>query len=166
MGSETVSFAIEIGKKVLNLSSGPECSQYNKERESKEKVGIVRRAVDFPSLMYDIGFSSAFLFYLSKVEEKSNIFSFYKYLESGEKNKSLCSELTKKEGSGYAGYIAILIYLLKRLNKTSDININAGNEKDIIKNILDLSQKVSPSEIKLVASYLIEVKRVMEALPL
>ncbi len=85
-------------------------------------------------------------------------------MESAKKEENLCKELEKSEGAGYSGYIAILLYLFKQpaFRIVSNVEVD---EKKLYYQLVELSKKVELQDEKLIGAYLIEVKRVLEALP-
>ncbi|AAK41734.1 type III-B CRISPR module-associated protein Cmr5 [Saccharolobus solfataricus] len=155
MESEYVKFATEIGKRIVSaqckIQSGP------------SKPGLLRRSADFPSLMLGIGFSPAFTFYISKIEDYNRFKDIYNYLSGGKGNPaSICKELDKREGSGYAGYVAIILLVLNNIGK----RIRIGDDpKDIYYSLLDVASSVGSKEERLILPYLNEIKKVLEALP-
>nr|MEB2792989.1 hypothetical protein [Caldisphaeraceae archaeon] len=92
MKNDPVSYGIYIGEKILNAIKHCDSKQgegRQSVQESAQKIGVVRRAVDFPSLMLSLGIKAAYVFYLSKskVFEKGNqkkFYDIYQYIASTE----------------------------------------------------------------------------------
>ncbi|MGC9113025.1 type III-B CRISPR module-associated protein Cmr5 [Acidilobus sp.] len=160
--SDFVSFAADVGTKLVAAG----CQGGG---DSKSKPGIVRRAVDFPSLMVGLGFQPAFTFYLSKIERFSAVSGIYSYLTGkagldGRVKAELCEELERSEGAGYAGYVAIVLYALNKVGESVSVG---GAEEDIYKSLLGIASKeLTLAKERLLSEYLLEVKKVLEAMPL
>ena len=154
--SEYVKFAADVAKKVISAGCG--------EIKGSGKPGLVRRAIDFPSLMLTLGFQPAFTFYASKIDNYGNVYRVYKYLK-GDLNdgSAICGELERSEGSGYAGYVAVLLLLLEKVGK--DVKLTSERPEEVFKVLLDLTTSVDFSTERLLLPYLEEVKKIMEALP-
>jgi len=154
--NDYVNFAADVGKKII-------LARCNKEKDST-KPGLVRRAVDFPTLMLSIGFSPAFTFYLSKIEDYDSLIKFYKYLLNEEQDtQPICKELERKEGAGYAGYVAILLLVLEKIGKPIKIDENSSSNYSLL---INLSTLVDLKDEWRILPYLSELKKVLEALPL
>jgi CRISPR type III-B/RAMP module-associated protein Cmr5 len=176
LANKYVKFASDIGIKLIKC-----VDRTANQNEGDKKAGLVRRAVDFPSLMLNAGFAPAFTFYISKVENYNNLISVFKYLDSDDQNscEAIREELKKEEGAGYAGYVVILIEVLKKIGKIDklervlkEIGKNDKLEdkdkvlKEIIFELLDIANKVDLKDERLIMPYLYELKKVMEALPI
>jgi len=168
LSNDYVKLASEIGRKVALLAHESKCHLKQEQQENdSRKAGIVRRAVDFPSLMLSIGFSSAFTFYLSKAgQDFSSIVSFFKYLTTDEFSENVCGELEKKEGVGYAGYIAILLFIMKKTGKSVEIEPDVKKAYSTLSALLDIADSLDYKYERKLLFYLHEVKKVLEALPL
>ncbi|ADL18421.1 hypothetical protein ASAC_0012 [Acidilobus saccharovorans 345-15] len=160
--SDFVGFAADVGTKLIAAGCQGGGS-------SNSKPGIVRRAVDFPSLMISLGFQPAFTFFLSKVERFSAVSAIYSYLTGKAKlddgvKAAICDELRRSEGAGYAGYVAIILYALSRVGESVSVG---GNEEEIYKSLLGIALKeLALAKERLLSEYLLEVKKVLEAMPL
>ena len=154
--SEYVKFAAELAKKVILAGCG--------EIKGSGKPGLVRRAVDFPSLMLTLGFQPAFTFYVSKIDNYANVYRVYKYLKGELSDGSaICSELERSEGSGYAGYVGVLLILLEKVGKV--VKLTSEKPGEVFSVLLDLVTSVDFSTERVLLPYLEEVKKIMEALP-
>jgi len=114
--------------------------------------------------MLSIGFSPAFTFYLSKIEDYDSLIKFYKYLLNEEEDtQPICKELERKEGAGYAGYVAILLLVLEKIGKPIKIDENSSSNYSLL---INLSTLVDLKDEWRILPYLSELKKVLEALPL
>ncbi|TRM74038.1 type III-B CRISPR module-associated protein Cmr5 [Sulfolobus sp. E5] len=169
MNNEYVKFAADIGRKVVGCVASDEGKKSEKGNayEQDKKAGLVRRAVDFPSLMLTAGFSSAFMFYLSKVENYKKLKNVLKYIESDDKKslEDMCDEVKKDEGVGYTGYISILIKALKKIGKPIP-NLDSLSDDKLYTELLNITDNVDFRDERLLLPYLYELKKVLEALPL
>ncbi|ADB86633.1 type III-B CRISPR module-associated protein Cmr5 [Saccharolobus islandicus] len=153
--SEFVKFAASIGKKIITANCQIE--------KDSSKPGLVRRAVDFPSLMLSLGFSPAFTFYISKIEKYENVYKVYQTLKgSSNDNSVICEELQKKESAGYSGYVGILLVTLEKIGKNISISPDVNK---LYSALIDLATNVSFKDEKMILPYLNEIKKVLEALP-
>ncbi|AGJ62247.1 CRISPR-associated protein, Cmr5 [Saccharolobus islandicus] len=153
--SEFVNFAASIGKRIITANCQIE--------KDSSKPGLVRRAVDFPSLMLSLGFSPAFTFYISKIEKYENVYKVYQTLKGNNADNSvICEELQKKESAGYSGYVGILLVTLEKIGK--DISVSPDVNK-LYTALIDLATKVDFKDERIILPYLNEIKKVMEALP-
>jgi CRISPR type III-B/RAMP module-associated protein Cmr5 len=153
--SEYVRYASDIGKKIILANC--------QVQEGSGKPGLVRRAVDFPSLMLSLGFSPAFTFYVSKVENYHNVLAFYQTIKGNSSNTSIiCSELEKKESTGYAGYIGILLTILEKIGKKMGV---INDPIKLYSYLMDITNEVEVKDERLILPYLNEIKKVLEALP-
>lgn len=189
--NEYVKFAVDVGKKLAVAlqnclkrqqaqggqgsgsrqseprSQGAEGSGQGKGNSGQSKLGIVRRAVDFPSLMLNLGFQPAFTFYLSKLsklEDFRAVYEVYKYLkdDGSDVPNEVCGELSNAEGSGYAGYVAIVLHALEKAGKSVQVD---QDWVALFKDLLDLTVSVTLDDERVLLQYLEEVKKVLEALP-
>jgi CRISPR type III-B/RAMP module-associated protein Cmr5 len=162
LANKYVKFASDIGIKLIKC-----VDRTANQNEGDKKAGLVRRAVDFPSLMLNAGFAPAFTFYISKVENYNNLISVFKYLDSDDQNscEAIREELKKEEGAGYAGYVVILIEVLKKIGKNVK-SISNLKDEEIYSELLDIANKVDLKDERLIMPYLYELKKVMEALPI
>ncbi|MBB5254876.1 type III-B CRISPR module-associated protein Cmr5 [Sulfurisphaera ohwakuensis] len=153
--NEYVDFAINIGKRIISANCQLE--------KDLSKPGLVRRAVDFPSLMLSLGFSSAYMFYISKVEKYENVHKVYQVLKGVSNDTSvICEELQKKESAGYSGYIGILLLTLEKIGK--NVIITSDTSK-LYYELIDIATKVDFKDERIMLLYLNEIKKVLEALP-
>jgi len=153
--SEFVKFAASIGKKIITANCQIE--------KGPSKPGLVRRAVDFPSLMLSLGFSPAFTFYISKIEKYDNVYKVYQTLKGNSNDSSvICEELQKKESAGYSGYVGILLFTLEKIGK--DVSVPPDADKLYLA-LIDLATNVSFKDERMILPYLNEIKKVLEALP-
>lgn len=189
--NDPVLYAVNIGKKVLyavnicNQNQQIKADKDNRNNQGKgnnneEKYGIVKRAVDFPSLMLSVGLNAAYTFYLSKISLSSDIDKIvylFKYFDDNTQNnnmdKNICEEFSKKEGAGYLSYISLLLKMLKDMQL---ININFVNKKDETKEkndtenenykniLLDIVEKLNLRTQRQLLPYVLEIKNVLEAI--
>jgi len=153
--SEFVNFAASIGKKIIAANCQIE--------KGSGKPGLVRRAVDFPSLMLSLGFSPAFTFYISKIEKYENVYKVYRILKGDSNdNSAICEELQKRESAGYSGYVGILLVTLEKVGKNTSISPDVNK---LYSALIDLATKVDFKDERMILPYLNEIKKVMEALP-
>ena len=148
-------------------SQGAGGSGQGSDDSEQSKLGIVRRALDFPSLMLTLGFQPAFTFYLSKLSELKDfraVYEVYKYLKGDGSNvpNEVCSELRSAEGSGYAGYVAIILYALEKVGKSVQVDEDLVT---LFRNLLDLTVSVTLDDERVLLQYLEEVRKVLGALP-
>ncbi|ACR41492.1 CRISPR-associated protein Cmr5 [Saccharolobus islandicus] len=153
--NEYVNFAANIGKRIISANCQIE--------KDSSKPGLVRRAIDFPSLMLSLGFSPAFTFYISKIEKYENVYKVYQTLKGiSNDNSVICEELQKKESAGYSGYVGILIMTLEKIGKS--ISITSDTNKLYLE-LIDLATKVDFKDERMILPFLNEIKKVLEALP-
>ena len=191
VANEFVMFAVDVGKKLAvalqnclmhqqaqggqgsgssqseSGSQGALDSGQGEGGSGQSKLGIVRRALDFPSLMLTLGFQPAFTFYLSKLSELKDfraVYEVYKYLKNDGSDvpNEVCGELRSAEGSGYAGYVAIVLHALGKAGKSVQVDQDLVT---LFKNLLDLTVSVTLDDERVLLQYLEEVKKVLEALP-
>mgnify|MGYP001626439274 FL=1 len=173
--NEYVKFASDIINKIIST----QCQYINlkiKDGKNNVKPGLVRRAIDFPSLMLNLGFIPAFTFYLSKAGEHKNIYELYDYLKSENQNQVtnsnymensnlLCKEMDISESCGYTGYVSILILLLEKIGKLSLKDLSQHRPDETLAKLLNETEKnIGIREERIILAYLIELKKVMEAL--
>jgi CRISPR type III-B/RAMP module-associated protein Cmr5 len=153
--SEFVNFAASIGKRIITANCQIE--------KGSGKPGLVRRAVDFPSLMLSLGFSPAFTFYISKIEKYENVYKVYQTLKGNNAdNSAICEELQKRESAGYSGYVGILLVTLEKIGKNISVSPDANK---LYSALIDLATKVDFKDERMILPYLNEIKKVLEALP-
>ncbi|MCY0858876.1 MAG: type III-B CRISPR module-associated protein Cmr5 [Sulfolobaceae archaeon] len=159
-------FAAYIANRIIDGIT--ECGGGVQEERGK-KPGLVRRAVDFPSLALSVGVGPAMTFFLSKSsEDVKKIKGVYGYLNGNSNDrKDLCDEMKKEEGSGYAGYIAILMLILKEIGRADVDEINkVDNVMELYKKVLNIATHIDFKDFRTMNPYILEVKKVLEGLPL
>ncbi len=165
------------------------CDSHGNKESGDTKAGLVRRATNFPTLMLSLGFKPAFTFYISKIENYQNLVGAYKFLSGGDGagKEAICNELGRGEGAGYAGYVAILLSVLTKIGKKIQLEEQSKEEQSkeeqskeeqskeeqskeeqskVYSMLLSLVSDMNFKDERRVLPYLIEIKKVMEALPL
>gem|GEM_PF-3214301 len=166
--SDPVGFAVDVGRRVHGALQKCDSSQRRGEGGEAKKLGLTRRAQEFPTLAAQLGLAPALTFYMSKAAEGkvserfARVNTSYKYLSEGSP-VDVCDELSTEEGSGYAFYLAVLILLAGRV---LGVEVARGPGAVSVDGLLDLVKRFR-SELwyqRALMPYLIEVKRVLEAL--
>jgi len=165
---DPVGFAVDVGRRVHDALQRCESSKRRGEGGEAKKLGLTRRAQEFPALAAQLGLAPALAFYMSKAAEGeaperfARVRASYEYLSKGSP-VDFCGELSTEEGSGYAFYLAVLILLAER---ALGAEVARGPEAVSVDGLLDLVRRFR-SELwyqRALMPYLIEVKRVLEAL--
>ncbi|MGC9117277.1 MAG: hypothetical protein ACP5ID_06770 [Conexivisphaera sp.] len=155
---DSVSFAAQVGARINSLLGARGAAG---GKEESFKMGLIRRAREFPGLALSLGLPSALTFYMSKAGEKlRDLDKLVKCLRAegsdGECEDMWRGELSREEGSGYLGYIAILVLALGKLGQEPK-PLDYGGLMSVLRE-LDVRKQ------RLLMPYLIEVKKVLEAL--
>ncbi|MGC8970184.1 MAG: hypothetical protein ACP5LG_06495 [Conexivisphaera sp.] len=155
---DSVSFAADVGARMYGLLK--DSGQLGQQRagSGSSKMGLVRRAQEFPSLVLSIGLSPAVTFYMAKAGD--GLRELGKLIGclggKGEGCESWEKELSREEGKGYTGYLAILVAALSRLGVAPPSNDYRG--------MLEAVRGLDVRRQRLLMPYIIEVKKVLEAL--
>ena len=160
-------YRIKAGVQELRDKCKEDLSMGESKPEDYNGEGVVRRAKELPGLIASSGLVPALTFYMSKIESEEELEEALKLLEGKEADICKLKEaLSNKEGAGYSIMLAAVIDALEKLAGVSFVKpitltslagtlLSLRTGKD---HMLELEAEY------MISDYLIEAKKVLEAL--